>query len=396
MWIGGVKMYWTKEEAKTYLLNYHNINTDVLFTLEDVFKRMKLVQFDPLNVVGTNAELVLQSRILNFNKDQLSNALYQSRFLVDGWDKQMCIYESEYIPHYTRVRQERSAATERDLVKYFDYDVHSLTDEIYHIIQQEGPMFSAQIHSGSHVEYYWSKSKTSTITIDYLFHRGLIGVYNRKNTQKQYVDMKTIYPNIEQPDPFTNEQDFTDFLLYRRIQSCGLIRNKNSHHLNGLTISNKDNRSKSLQRLIQQGLVTEIAIEGFQEPFYLPTNTLHLENRVVDQISFIAPLDNLVWDRTILMELFDFDYIWEVYTPKAKRKWGYYVLPIVRGNNFIGRIEFANYRSNQPLQILSVLWEPGIAKTKKLDALFHQALKRFCNYLGAKTFVYLDETEIDQ
>ncbi len=98
----------------------------------------------------------------------------------------------------------------------------------------------------------------------------------------------------------------------------------------------------------------------------------------------MAPLDNLTWDRELLRQLFEFDYIWEVYTPILKRKYGYYVLPIIKGSNIIGRIEFEKQRNDEPLSIISLVFEEEIIQTKSLDREVESALKRFSKYLDAK------------
>ena len=77
-------------------------------------------------------------------------------------------------------------------------------------------------------------------------------------------------------------------------------------------------------------------------------------------VAFLAPLDPLVWDRGLLRSLWDFDYIWEVYIPAAKRRWGYYVLPILAGDRLIGRIEPRIDRAAGALRILDLWWEDGI------------------------------------
>jgi hypothetical protein len=75
--------------------------------------------------------------------------------------------------------------------------------------------------------------------------------------------------------------------------------------------------------------------------------------------AFIAPLDPLVWDRDLLRKLFAFDYLWEVYVPEAKRKWGYYVLPILYGDRFVGRIEPRIERKAGVLDVVGLWWERG-------------------------------------
>jgi uncharacterized protein YcaQ len=105
-----------------------------------------------------------------------------------------------------------------------------------------------------------------------------------------------------------------------------------------------------------------------------------IETSITNKISFLAPLDNLLWDRDFVKMVFDFDYKWEVYTPKEKRKYGYYVLPILYKSSFIGRIEFGKHRKGEPLQVEHV-W---LDKTSKsIEKALQKALHSFQTYLGA-------------
>jgi uncharacterized protein len=76
-------------------------------------------------------------------------------------------------------------------------------------------------------------------------------------------------------------------------------------------------------------------------------------------IAFIAPFDSLLWDTALLASLFDFDYVWEGFFPPAKRRWGYYVLPIAFGDRFVGRIEPRIDRDRVRVEVLDVWWEDG-------------------------------------
>lgn len=87
-------------------------------------------------------------------------------------------------------------------------------------------------------------------------------------------------------------------------------------------------------------------IDGIHKDFYIKTEditALYKAKNIVDsgRLEFIAPLDPLLWDRKFIATLFDFDYKWEIYTPKEKRIYGHYVLPVLQDANFVGRIEFA-------------------------------------------------------
>jgi uncharacterized protein YcaQ len=92
------------------------------------------------------------------------------------------------------------------------------------------------------------------------------------------------------------------------------------------------------------------------------------------EVSFLGPLDPLVWDRDLLRSLFDYDYLWEVYTPEHKRRWGYYVIPILYGDRFVGRFEPRFDRATGTLRILGLWWEDGFDPMADANPGFADAL----------------------
>lgn len=374
----------TIDEAKTYMVQYHMINTNQSLSIEDVFNKIKSIQYDPLNVVGTNPELVLQSRIKGFQKQQLRDDLYINRTLIDGWDKQMCIYQTKFVPQFNLVRAQRAKAV-IGTAEYLELDFEHLLEDVYNIIKENGPILSSKIKLGGTRKHPWGHTKASSAAIGYLFHGGKIGVESRNNTQKKFDIFDRVHPGVSRENPFLSESEFIEFHLLRRIQALGLVWNKSSVAFSGLHIEKKATRTKYLQVLLQKNLIQEISITGQNTPFYIPTGSFNEGNNLLDTISIIAPLDNLIWDRALIKELFQFDYKWEVYVPKDKRKYGYYVLPLLKGNEFIGRVSFHKQRNNDPITIEQLFLEPHIKFTKKLEIELDRCFKKFATYLNAKS-----------
>ena len=104
-------------------------------------------------------------------------------------------------------------------------------------------------------------------------------------------------------------------------------------------------------------------------------------------VAFLAPLDPLAWDRDLLRRLFEFDYLWEVYVPEAKRRWGYYVLPILYGDRFVGRIEPRIDRKAKVLDVVGLWWEDGFDPLEEegFDAGFAEALEAHRRFGGVNT-----------
>jgi hypothetical protein len=109
----------------------------------------------------------------------------------------------------------------------------------------------------------------------------------------------------------------------------------------------------------------------------------------------MAPLDNLLWDRNMLRELFDFEYRWEVYKSVAERKYGYYVLPVLYGDKFIARFEPGKDRANQALIIKKWWWEPGTKPSAAMRHALQLCFQRFRNYLGNDSLIIDDKTAKD-
>jgi len=388
------KIKMTKQEAREYMVKYHMINTNNhlkgMDGVHTVFDRLKSIQYDPLNVVGTNSELVLQSRISGFRKELLDQALYRDRFLIDAWDKQMSIFQTEDFPLMARIRKHRGELEIYALKYRLQLDAMSYIDEVLDIIKEKGPVFAKDISIGDSIKHRWGQTKPSSATLDYLFQIGKIGIYNKKNTMKQYDLIERLIQHHDQEDEFKDDESFIEYYLLRRIKSMGLVSNKSGVHFSGLNIEKKENRAHYLQNLIQKGIITEIEIEELKEKYYALTELLQPTNEISDSVSFLAPLDNMIWDRKLLKDLFDFEYTWEVYTPKIKHKYGYYVLPMLYGCQFVGRIEFEIQRNSDPLIIKNIWFEENFKRSKKFEMEFEKALIKFSKYLGAKEVIQLE------
>ena len=101
----------------------------------------------------------------------------------------------------------------------------------------------------------------------------------------------------------------------------------------------------------------------------------------------IAPLDNLLWDRKLIQALFGFDYKWEIYTPAEKRRYGHYVLPVIYGDRFIGRIEASADTKTHTLLVKNIWFEPDVKRTKGMDEAIDAAIRRFSLFNQCKDII---------
>ena len=142
-----------------------------------------------------------------------------------------------------------------------------------------------------------------------------------------------------------------------------------------------------LDELISAGELIAVDVEGVGKRYVLEDEVADLEAppEPPPSVAFLPPFDALVWDRPFLQKLFGFEYVWELFIPPAKRRWGWYVLPILFRDRFVGRIEPRIDRAESRVEILNVWWEEGFAPARAdgfADAM-RDALRAYLRFAGA-------------
>ena len=357
----------------------------------DYVRQAGCIQYDPVDVCGKNAELTLQSRVKGFRKSMLADLLYKDRLLVDYADKELSIWPIEDWPYFSSYR-DRS----RKLGKTFK-GIAKLRKQAISYIEENGPVSSDSLpiegeiywHSSMHWSGNWDKkSQAARSILEQLYTDGELVIHHKKGSRKYY-DMacKHIPQDIlEAENPCKDADSFAAWRLLRRIGAVGLLWDKNSTALLGIYI-NAEERKKLLSRLTCEGKICPVMVEGIKQPFYYRSEDQELMNAVIEgtldlkpRLSFIAPLDPLMWDKALVNALWDYQYTWEIYTPANKRKYGYYTLPVLFGDRFIGRIETAIDKQNGLLIVKNIWWEEGIRQTKKLEKALDKTLKEFAGF----------------
>ncbi|MDC7224943.1 MAG: crosslink repair DNA glycosylase YcaQ family protein [Spirochaetales bacterium] len=387
--------YLSISEAKGFLLNYQGLDGYKSWKgkagVVDFIRRVGSLQYDPLNVVGRNPDLVLQSRIGGYKSSMLYELLYKERRLIDGWDKMMGLYPVEDWPFFTCLRERKREEITSLLKRRKAESALNYTDEAVEILRAEGPKLSTQIDFGKTAKGAWGHGKVAGATLDYLFHTGRAGVSDKRGTQKVYDLIERLLPPeiLSAENPFFNRREFHKWLILRRIGTFGIYWNRSNVVWQGIDgeFKSKSYRDRLFHELTEEGLLREVEVEGLKRPFYrkadLDLEAFRGKSRTM---YFLAPLDNLLWDRKLILRLFGFDYKWEVYTPVKQRKYGYYVLPMLWGNDFIGRIEPVIDRETNELVIKNIWLEGGVRESKGYGTALKAALQRFVRFTGTKGF----------
>lgn len=389
----------TLEALRWYLVQHQRLDHKIKAKdYQTLFSAISAIQFDPLDVIGQNLELALFARMEDVTRLKIHNLLYEDYKIIDGWDKVMSVFLREdwrYL-HFVRERRaerEISIITHRKNTEALQYE-----EEVKEILQQQEDVYARDLILGSANDGGWGSRSNSGVCLDYLFHQGKAFISNRRVKDKAYSEITRLFEGGIVPSPFFSEQK--EFLLWytlRRIKAIGAYWSKNGDGWLGEFISKKAIRVEILEELKKRNKITMLHVEGIKEPILIPTDELgnltEAEKRAKNDqpraVRFIAPLDNLLWDRKYTEIVFDFSYIWEVYKPKAERKYGYYVLPVLYGNRFIARFEPERHQKGDIVRISQWWWEKDVTPTKQMIELIQQellALSIFLNQTAMPTF----------
>lgn len=348
------------------------------------------VQYDPLDMCGKNSELVLQSRVEGFSKQTLYELLYKHRLLVDYFDKCLSIIDVNDWKYFERLREEnRQSGRGRA-------EVDDIADEIKTIIREKGPVCSKDIGFNSKVDWYWSSTKLARAALETLYFRGELVVHHKKGTIKYYALTEDYLPAaiLMAKDPLDGELEHLKWRVLRRISAVGLMWNRASDAWVYIRGMKSKERTIVFTQLLTEGKILECAVEGIKDPLYYVAEDQWIIDEVVKNITLegrtelIAPLDSFLWDRKLIKELFGFEYTWEVYTPAAKRQYGYYVLPILAGEGFLGRTEVVCDRKRDTLVVKDVWFEQGIEADSTLLAGLKECFERFRRFHGMSNISY--------
>ncbi len=389
----------TRQQARQFILAKQGLIGAYRFAGKDgayeYVRQAGCIQFDPVDVCGKNAELTLQSRVKGFRKQMLQELLYEDRKLVDYADKELSIWPAEDWPYFSSYR-DRSRA----LGDTFD-GLEELKKQAITYISENGPVCSDTLpiegeifwHSSMHWSGNWDKnSKAARSVLEQLYTDGELVIHHKKGSRKYYDLAERYLPEsiLKAENPCRDVEEFQTWRVLRRIGAVGLLWDKNTPAFLGIDL-NVERRKKILARLTAKEKICPVAVEGTRTPFYYRSEDSALLQAVLEgqadlkpRMSFIAPLDPLMWDKALIQSLWDFHYSWEIYTPAVKRKYGYYTLPILYGDRFAGRIDTAVDRRERSLHVKGLWWEPGIRVTKKLNAALGRTLRDFGEFNGCE------------
>ena len=332
-----------------------------------VVDRLGSLQFDPLEVAGRNHDLVLLARISGYRREWTDHWLYEDRRLYETYNKSLNIVPVAELPWYRHIWDRMRARHEAGA-----FDDHApLVEELLGRIREQGALLPRDVGAREAIDWYWRPTNQVRAILEALAEVGTIGIARREGNLRVYDLAERLFPAEVLADQRpVREQQLHRFLA--RYRGHGLLGASGNQELWVGGTGYAADRSAMRAELLDAGRLVAVTVEGLKgERFVVAEDVTFLdqaEREVRDEalpggnpagVTFLAPLDPLCWDRDLLRRLFDFDYVWEVYVPAAKRRWGYYVLPVLYGDRLVGRIEPRIERRAGTLRVEGLWWESG-------------------------------------
>ena len=363
----------------------------------DAIRACEAVQLDPLNVIARSQDIVLHSRVLDYKPEYLYKVAYEDREFFDygGW---LAMYPMSDLP-YWRVHMNKRSRDKR--IEGFVLSHEELFEQVRAELRKRGPLGNRDFEGNKVGLWNYRGRKDTSLALFDMWLSGELMMHHRNGFDRVYDFRENIAP--KEYDTVATEKEAEEFFVRKSVSFVGLAREGNMRATVDYYMRNGYSKAKAanlLDGLKESGVYKQVQIEGGREPYLVLTEDVKAlesleggrvpkgwnpkETSTLEEVTFLAPLD-IVSARGRAKKLFDFVYVWEVYVPAHKRRWGYYVLPILYGDDLVARLDPKLDRTTMTLEIKG-FWHEDDAPVK--DVKFANALAkgliRFAKFVEAK------------
>ena len=354
----------------------------------EVFRRLGSIQFDPIAVAGRSHDLVLHARVAGY-EPAWCDELYERREIFEAYNKGLSFVPTRDFPWF---RGTLSRSSQRLLAENA-----AVAERVLERVRADGPLSSRDFERESGPTSDWFGAPTNTVraVLEAYAITGVLGLAGRDGNRRYYDTLERLLP----ADVVAREVPLVEQMRHKlrsRYQAHGLLGISGAGDVfGGIGTAKPDprlpgypGRNALREELVERGDLVPVSVEGVSGTRFVVREEVGLLESPPEPhatVAFLSPFDALVWDRKLLGSLFDFDNVWDLFHPPAKRRFGYYVLPILFRERLIGRIEPRIDGSGGPVQVNGLWWEEGFEPRRAdgfVDAMKH-ALGAYLEFAGA-------------
>jgi uncharacterized protein YcaQ len=331
------------------------------------------IQIDTLSVASRSHHHVLWSRVPGYQEKHLHELLEKDRSIFEYWS-----HAASYLP----MSEYRFSLPRKK--EYADGGSHWFAQDkkvkkfVFDRIRAEGPLQSKDFEFKRQGPGNWYEWKPAKKALEQLFMEGKLMVAGRKGFQKVYDLAERVLPASVDLS-FPSEKEYANFLIMKAVSSHGFAELKEISYLRkGM----KPVIEKAAAQLLKEGKIEHLSIEGSKLIYLTMPGKLDELKAVPQDVNILSPFDNLVIQRKRLQQLFDFDYVIECYVPEAKRKYGYFCLPILHGDKFVARFDPKADRKEKVFHLKTTHFEKGFEPQQSFNKKFAAQLKKYAAFNG--------------
>ena len=359
------------------------------------------VQLDPLNVIARSQDIVLHSRVLDYKPELLYKVAYDERQFFDygGW---LAMYPMSDLPYWRYHMEQRAHGS------YVQRHVPNGHKDVMEFVRSElrrrGPLGNRDFDGKRLKNQSYRGRKETSVALYDMWLSGELMIHHRDGFERIYDFSKNIAP--KEFDYIASREETEEFFARKTVSFMGMKREslmRGEMHNYMREAYSPDEMKKLLERWKESGLLTQVQVEGGRDIYLVLSEDVPVletlakgrvpkgwnpkETSTLEEVTFLAPLD-IVSARGRAKKLFDFEYKWEVYTPLHQRRWGYYVLPILYGDDLVARLDPKLDRTTMTLEVKG-FWYEDDAPVKDADfvSALAKGLIRFAKFVEAEKIV---------
>jgi uncharacterized protein len=363
--------------------------------LMEVARDLNCLQIDPISVVARSHEIVLWSRLGSYDRAAFDRLVWAERMLFEYWAHAASLVLTEDYPIHRRLMltyPSGRTARSREVRAWMEAN-RGLRRAILVRLRRAGPLPGRALQDASDVPWTsggWTNERNVDQMLDLLMTQGVIMVAGRRGGQKLWDLAERCLPAWN-PRERLGDVQTTRRASQLSLRSLGIATAK--HIRDNFTAGRYPGLERVLETMRREGLIVPIAVEeeGARLPgeWFVHAEDIPLLDRIEGggwepRTSFLSPFDNMIRDRQRTEALFGFEYRMEIYVPKEKRRYGYYVLPILHGDRLIGRVDPRMDRERGRLIVNAVHAEPGAPPTPDAGRAVRGAIEELARFTGAR------------
>jgi uncharacterized protein len=356
--------------------------------LLEVVRSIRCIQIDAVGVVGAPTQLLVPfSRVGPYDRRLLDRLQFEDKTLFHYFAHAASLVLTEDFPIHSGAMVRYASRTDAWGSRIHEWMVenHALRDQVLEQIRVRGPLRSRDFENTARTDWRssgWTEGRSVNRMLEFLWVEGELTVAGRSGQERLWELTDRWLPDWT-PRQRLSPAERSDRAVGHALRALGAAtpRHVQNYFLRRSLRTGYPDLAGSLKRLTTSGAVLPVTVSDGKGEWYLHRDALPLlEAAWQPRTVLLSPFDNLIADRRRTLELFGFDYTIEIYVPAAKRRRGYYAMPILEGDRLIGTADPAFDRKAKVLQVKRVVLEAGAAMTEEVRA----AIAELARFVGAE------------